>query len=93
MYRSKVCNQEFRYIVSGLDIRHELSKTDNPAQKIWFMFVRYHMLYTQAVFFFSENQYEHMASKLVVTANESLSQVTLVSFQQGAENFTASWPF
>ena len=51
------------------------------------------MLYTQAVFFFSENQYEHMASKLVVTANESLSQVTLVSFQQGAENFTASWPF
>ena len=33
MYQSKVCVQEFWYFVSGLDIRPEQSKNDNPAPK------------------------------------------------------------
>ena len=33
MYQSKVCIQEFWYIMSGLDIQPEQSKNDNPASK------------------------------------------------------------
>ena len=33
MYRSKVCVQEFWYVVPGLDIQPELSKNDIPACK------------------------------------------------------------
>ena len=33
MYRSKVCDQEFWYILSGLDIQPEQSENNNPAGK------------------------------------------------------------
>ena len=33
MYQSKVCVQEFWYLVPGLDIQPEQSENDNPALK------------------------------------------------------------
>ena len=33
LYQSKVCVQEFRYCVPGLDIKPELSEIDNSAHK------------------------------------------------------------
>ena len=33
MYRSKVCDQEFWYIMSGLDIQPEKSEYDSPVRK------------------------------------------------------------
>ena len=33
MYRSKVCFQQFWYIVSGLDVQFEQSDNDNPVGK------------------------------------------------------------
>ena len=40
MYRSKVCVQEFWYIVSGLDIQPEQSENNKPAAKRRFQVAR-----------------------------------------------------